>query len=163
MVAVMGISASSKADLLAELDRLGTNLLTAAPGETLFGQDAKLPAESVGMIGRIDPVTSTSATADLDAAVYGSDRIRESETGDIGVKAVSTDLLATLQGRVRSGTFLNEATSRYPAVVLGSVAADASASTAPTGRCRCGWAGDGSPWWASWSPCRWPPRWTARP
>ena len=124
MVAVLGISASSKADLLAQLDRLGTNLLTAEPGETLFSQDAKLPAESVGMVGRIGPVTATSATGDVDVAVYRSDRIPESETGGIAVKAASTDLLATLQGRMRSGTFLNEATSRYPAVVLGAVAAE---------------------------------------
>ena len=124
MVAVMGISASSKADLLAELDRLGTNLLTVAPGQTLFGQDAKLPVQSVGMVRRIAPVTGTSATADLDTAVYRNDRIPDDETGGIAVKAASADLLATLQGRARSGTFLNEATSRYPAVVLGSVAAE---------------------------------------
>ena len=50
MVSVLGISASSKADLLAELDRLGTNLLTVTPGRTLFGDDAVLPKEAVGMI-----------------------------------------------------------------------------------------------------------------
>ena len=35
MVAVLGISQSSRADLLARLDRLGTNLLVAGPGESL--------------------------------------------------------------------------------------------------------------------------------
>lgn len=124
MVAVVGISASSKADLLAELDRLGTNLLTVSPGETLFGEDAKLPLGSAGMVGRIGPVTATGASATVDVPVYRSDRIPESETGGIAVRAVSTDLLATLQGRARSGAFLNEATSRYPAVALGSVAAE---------------------------------------
>lgn len=124
MVAVVGISASSRADLLAQLDRLGTNLLTVAPGETLFGQDAKLPLESVAMIARIGPVTATSATSTVDVGVYRSDRIPETETGGIAVKAVTTNLVSTLQGRVRTGTFLNEATSRYPAVVLGSVAAE---------------------------------------
>ena len=124
MVAVTSISASSKADLLADLDRLGTNLLTVAPGETLFGQDAKLPPEAVGMVRRIGPVNAVSATAALDVAVYRSDRIPENQTGGIAVQAASTDLLATLQGRMRSGTFLNEATARYPAVVLGSVAAE---------------------------------------
>ena len=40
MVAVVGISASSRADLLAELDELGTNLLQVQPGSDLFGEDA---------------------------------------------------------------------------------------------------------------------------
>ena len=43
MVAVVGISASSRADLLAELDRLGTNLLQVAPGSDPFGEEATLP------------------------------------------------------------------------------------------------------------------------
>ena len=34
IVAVLGISASSKADLLAQLDALGTNLLTVTPGQS---------------------------------------------------------------------------------------------------------------------------------
>ncbi len=46
MVAVLGISASSRADLLAELDRLGTNLLEVRPGQSFFGQDAKLPQDA---------------------------------------------------------------------------------------------------------------------
>ncbi len=124
MVAVVGISSSSKSDLLDQLDRLGTNLLTVAPGETLFGQDAKLPSSSVGMISRIGPVSSAAATAKLDAAVYRSNRMPESETGGIAVQAASTNLLATLQGKVSKGDFLNEATSRYPAVVLGALAAE---------------------------------------
>ena len=40
MVAVVGISASSRADLLAELDRLGTNLLQVQPGNSPFGEAA---------------------------------------------------------------------------------------------------------------------------
>ena len=56
MVAVLGISSSSRADLLAQLDSLGTNLLRVTPGETFFGADAKLPLESRGMLRRIGPV-----------------------------------------------------------------------------------------------------------
>ena len=40
MVAVVGISSSSRADLRPQLDALGTNLLTVAPGQTFFGDDA---------------------------------------------------------------------------------------------------------------------------
>ena len=124
MVAVLGISASSKADLLAQLDRLGTNLLTVSPGQTLFGDDASLPKESVGMIGRIGPVEAVSATGNVDATVRRSDLIPTSETGGLSVRAARSDLLPVLGATVRSGTFLNAATERYPTVVLGSVAAE---------------------------------------
>ena len=53
MVAVVGTSTSSRAQLNRLLDSLGTNLLTVAPGLTLFGEEATLPDQSVAMIGRI--------------------------------------------------------------------------------------------------------------
>src|SRR5437016_344989 len=43
MVAVVGVSASSQANLLAQIDQLGTNLLTIAPGTTTFGSTEVLP------------------------------------------------------------------------------------------------------------------------
>ncbi len=124
MVSVVGISASSRADLEATLDRLGTNLLTVTGGSTLLGDDAKLPKESVGMVGRIGPVVSVSATGDVDATVRRSDLIPAGETGGIAVRAARVDLLTTVGATVASGTWLNAATSRYPVVVLGSVAAE---------------------------------------
>ncbi|MEV1318756.1 ABC transporter permease [Micromonospora arborensis] len=124
MVAVVGISSSSRADLDRTLDRLGTNLLTVAPGNTLFGDQAKLPVESVAMIGRIAPVTGVAATGQLpDTPVYRSDRIPSGETGGIAARAAQLGLLGTVGATVRSGTWLNGATERYPAVVLGDAAA----------------------------------------
>ena len=75
MVAVLGISQSSKADLIAQLDRLGTNLLRVAPGSTLFGETAKLPAEAPGMIGRIGPVLHVTPTGTVTGTVRRTDRI----------------------------------------------------------------------------------------
>ncbi|HEV2758230.1 MAG TPA: ABC transporter permease [Acidimicrobiales bacterium] len=124
MVAVLGISSSSKADLLAQLDRLGTNLLTVSPGQTLFGQDASLPKQSVGMIGRIGPVESVSATGNVSAIIRRNDLISPQQSGGLGVRAARTDLLGVLGATVRSGRFLDGATERYPAVVLGAVAAE---------------------------------------
>jgi putative ABC transport system permease protein len=124
MVAVLGISSSSRSDLLAELDALGTNLLTVAPGQTMFGEDASLPPEASGMIGRIGPVQSTAATATVDAAVYRTDQIPESESGGISVRAADPELATTLAAGLAQGSFLNDATARYPAVVLGHVAAE---------------------------------------
>ncbi|RZT81621.1 putative ABC transport system permease protein [Micromonospora violae] len=124
MIAVVGISSSSRAELDRALDALGTNLLTVEPGNTLFGADAQLPEESIAMIGRIGPVTEVSATGQVsDAKVYRSDRIPAAETGGIATRAARLDLLGTVGAEVATGTWLNEATARYPAVVLGATAA----------------------------------------
>lgn len=47
-----GVSASSRADLTAALERLGADLLTVAAGDDVFGEEPPLPAESIPMIGR---------------------------------------------------------------------------------------------------------------
>src|ERR1700727_457514 len=47
MVAVVGISASSQAQLLATIDALGTNLLTVSPGTTFSGANEGLPDTGV--------------------------------------------------------------------------------------------------------------------
>jgi putative ABC transport system permease protein len=125
MVAVVGISTSSRAELNRTLDRLGTNLLTAGPGQSLFGEAASLPAESVAMVGRIGPVRSVTATGAVPGVyVYRNDRIPEGETGSIAVQAARLDLPDTVGLSVGSGTWLNQATEAYPAVVLGSKAAE---------------------------------------
>jgi putative ABC transport system permease protein len=125
MVAVVGTSSSSRAQLDRLLNSLGTNLLTVAPGLTLFGEEATLPDESVAMIGRIRTVESVTAIGLLaDARVYRTNRIPAVQSGGIGTYAVRTDLLDTVHGTVRSGIWLNEATARYPAVVLGAATAE---------------------------------------
>jgi putative ABC transport system permease protein len=125
MVAVVGISTSSRAKLDRLLDSLGTNLLTAGPGQTLFGENAILPNESVAMIRRIRQVESVTAIGQLpDAKVYRSDKIPAPQSGGIGTYAVRTDLLDTVGATLASGTWLNAATARYPAVVLGATTAE---------------------------------------
>jgi putative ABC transport system permease protein len=124
MVAVVGISSSSRADLDRQLAALGTNLLTVAPGNTLGGADATLPTESVAMISRIRPVNQVAATGKVPAAkVYRSDRIPAVESGGIAVRAAYLNLPQAVGAHLADGTWLNAATARYPAVVLGSAAA----------------------------------------
>jgi putative ABC transport system permease protein len=123
MVAVLGVSESSRADLIAELDRLGTNLLTVAPGEATSGQDAVLPVEAPAMVGRIAPVESVSATAELHASVYRNDHIPKGQTGSVSVLAAEAGLLRAVGGTVRRGAWLSPATATYPGVVLGATAA----------------------------------------
>ena len=123
IVAVVGISESSRANLLASLDRLGTNLLTVTAGQSLLGSDSSLPEDASGMVERIGPVAAVSGTTGVDASVRRTDLVPESQTGGIDVVAAETDLDETLGLGLARGTFLNDATSAYPAVVLGSVAA----------------------------------------
>ena len=124
MVAVLGISESSRSDLLASLDRLGTNLLTVSPGTSFGGDQVTLPQEAPAMIERIGPVESVAWVGTVDATVRRTDRIPEEQTGGISVVAADLDILDTLRGTVATGTFLNAATARYPVVVLGAKAAE---------------------------------------
>ncbi|MEU8268325.1 ABC transporter permease [Sphaerisporangium sp. NPDC049002] len=124
MLGVVGISASSQEDLNRQLSALGTNLLTISPGNSMFGEGSHLPSESESMIGQIGPVTSVTATGTTSAKVYRNDHIPESQSGGIGVQAARLNLLTDVGATVVSGTWLNGATHRYPAVVLGSRAAD---------------------------------------
>jgi putative ABC transport system permease protein len=139
MVAVLGISTSSRADLLAQLDALGTNLLRVTPGETFLGDEARLPSESLGMLRRVGPVERVAATGNTGASVRRSDQIPEAETGGISVLAADPELLGTLGGELASGRFLDRATARYPAVVLGAKAAERLGITAAG---RQVWLGD---------------------
>jgi putative ABC transport system permease protein len=77
------------------------------------------------MIGRIGSVESVTAIGLLpDAKVYRTDRIPAPQSGGIGTYAVRTDLLDTVGATVASGTWLNDATAQYPAVVLGATTAE---------------------------------------
>jgi len=125
LVAVLGISSSSRAQLIAQIDALGTNLLTVTPGQSLDGGQAVLPATAPAMVRRIGPVQSAAAIGDVTANVYRNDRIPAANTDAITVFSAQTNLLQTLQGHLARGRFLNPATARFPAVVLGPSAAAA--------------------------------------
>ena len=123
MVAVLGLSESSRADLNDQLDALGTNLLVVQPGQDMMGEDATLPDSSVDMIARVPTVEATAATYAVDATVQKSDRVPDAQTGGITVAAVSPDLFTAVSAQLRRGRWLDAATGAYPAVVLGSTTA----------------------------------------
>jgi putative ABC transport system permease protein len=124
MIAVVGISTSSREDLNRQLEALGTNLLTVGPGENLFGEESHLPASAVAMIGQIGPVSSVAATGAVpDARVYRNDKVPVGQSGSIAVLAAGPGLPDTVGASLSGGVFLNQATGRYPAVVLGASAA----------------------------------------
>jgi putative ABC transport system permease protein len=122
MIVVTGIPASSQAALLDRLTALGTNSLQAA---ALPDQDppAALPESAVAMVRRIGPVTAVSAVANTHSFVRRNDRVDPRDGSGLTVLASRLDLPYTINARIRAGTWLTEATGRFPAVVLGSVAA----------------------------------------
>ncbi|MGH9258898.1 MAG: ABC transporter permease [Acidimicrobiales bacterium] len=125
MVAVLGISESSKSNLLASLDKLGTNLLVVEPGGGFIGrEDAALPTTSEAMLRRIGPVEEVSSVTSVDATVLRTDLAPSDRTGGITVKAADTELLDTLVGEMADGEWLDETRANLPVVVLGSVTAE---------------------------------------
>ncbi|WP_211128320.1 ABC transporter permease [Streptomyces yatensis] len=132
MISVVGISASSKEELLRELDKLGTNMLVVTPGTDLVSQKpVPMAKDAAGRVARIDGVERVGATGLLDHTVRRSEKIDHMITGGISVQSATEDLLTTLRGSVRSGTWLNAATGKYPSVVLGDVAARRLGITEP--------------------------------
>jgi putative ABC transport system permease protein len=124
IVAVLGLSSSSQAGLLAEIDKLGTNLLTVANGQTLGGDTAELPVAAPGMISRIGPVTAVQYTGAVSGVnAYRTPLIPSINTNALSVQATSLDLPATVGTSVAQGRFLNPATAREPVAVLGAAAA----------------------------------------
>lgn len=123
MVSVLGVTRSSQAEVLAQIDRVGTNLLTVANGKDIRGGEAELPVTAGAAVARTDGVLSSAATAVLDVPVYRNDRIPSGRTGGLSVRVTDPALLETLDGALLHGRFLDAALARYPAVVLGHYAA----------------------------------------
>jgi putative ABC transport system permease protein len=123
IVGVLGITQSSESDLVAQIDQLGTNLLTVQNGRGFNGAEGILPQTAPAMIGHMAGVEHVSATALLAPSVYRTDRVPAFETGGIGVRAADSSLLSALDGSLLHGTYLNAATSRYQVAVLGFGAA----------------------------------------
>jgi putative ABC transport system permease protein len=124
IVAVLGLAASSSAALLAEIQALGTNLLTVTNGQTLTGAPAELPEAAPGMIARIAGVTAVQATATITGVnVYKSPLIPAIQTNGLSVDAATLGLPAVAGTSIAQGRYLNPATARQPVAVLGATAA----------------------------------------
>jgi putative ABC transport system permease protein len=124
IVAVLGLAASSSAALLAEIQALGTNLLTVADGQTFSGSTAELPVTAPGMIARLPGVTAVQDTGKVAAvAVYKSPYIPAVNTNGLSVQAATLGLPAAAGTTLAQGSYLNAATEREPVAVLGASAA----------------------------------------
>jgi putative ABC transport system permease protein len=124
IVAVLGLASSSQAGLLAEISRLGTNLLTVANGQTFTGATAELPVAAPGMIARLPGVTAVQETGTVSGvSAYRSPHIPSIHTNALSVDASTLGLPGVLGTSLAQGRYLNAATAREPAAVLGAAAA----------------------------------------
>ena len=124
IVAVLGLSASSQAGLLAEINQLGTNLLTVSNGQSLTGGTAELPTAAPGMIAAISSVQRVQSTGTVVGAnAYRNPYVPSVDSNGLAVQAASLKLLPIVATSVAQGHYLNAATVQEPVAVLGAVAA----------------------------------------
>jgi putative ABC transport system permease protein len=124
IVAVLGLSSSSQAGLLAQIDQLGTNVLTVTTGQSLTGQPAELPTTAPGMIGRISGVAQVQDVGTVNnASAYRNQLIPPIDTNSLTVDAATLGLLQTVGTSIAQGSYLNAATAQEPVAVLGADAA----------------------------------------
>jgi putative ABC transport system permease protein len=124
IVAVLGLSASSQAGLLAEINQLGTNLLTATNGQSATGSPVELPTTAPAMIGRISGVQQVQSTATINGiGAFRSPFIPKVDTNGLTVDATTVDLLPVVATTLAEGQYLNAATAREPVAVLGATSA----------------------------------------
>jgi putative ABC transport system permease protein len=133
VVAVLGVSASSQAGLLRQIEALGTNLLTVRAGDNAFGDNATLPSSAPAMVARLPGVERVAHVGKVSGAVYRTDQVPAVSTGGITIMASSRDLPETLEVAVKAGTWLTEASERLPVTVLGSASARRLGITEITG------------------------------
>src|SRR5262249_16908321 len=128
------LSASSSAGLLAQIAKLGTNLLTVTNGQNLFGGTAELPKTAPAMIARIPAVTAVQATGTVDATVYRSPLIPAINTGALALPPANTPAPSAAPAPPRPlpppaaptpppGHSPTPPTARDPVAVLGAAAA----------------------------------------
>ena len=124
IVAVLGLAASAKAGLLAEIDRLGTNLLTVTNGEDFSGNTVELSQAAPAMIARLHDVTQVQDIgAVTGVSAFRSPFVPTTETNALTVDAATLGLPSVAGTSLTQGKFLNSATAREPVAVLGATTA----------------------------------------
>ncbi|MDH6182235.1 putative ABC transport system permease protein [Microbacteriaceae bacterium SG_E_30_P1] len=125
LTAISGIAATNRAQLLAELDGLGANLLVVSPGYGPDNQLVPLPETAPGMLERLDDVEEVGVLGKLpdDVHVYRTDLVPPGQTNGLTVYSADPGLLSAIEGSIAAGEWFDEATRGLPVTVLGSGAA----------------------------------------
>ena len=109
LTAITGIAASDRAQLLAELDQQGANLLVIQPGTDPAGDPVSIPSTAPGMLERVDGVDAIGViekVADA-ASVYRTSIVPAAQTGGLGVRVANLGLLDALDGTLADGEWFD--------------------------------------------------------
>ena len=125
ITAITGIAASNQAQLLAELDELGANMIMVQPG---YGPDSKpvaLPDTAAGMIERVKGVEQVGVLEKVPdgTGVYRNDLMPKSQGNGLTAYAASPEFLSSVEGSVAKGSWFDETDRSLPVTVLGAAAA----------------------------------------
>ncbi|MCU1440358.1 MAG: Macrolide export ATP-binding/permease protein MacB [Rhodoglobus sp.] len=133
LTAITGIAASNQAQLLAELDDLGANMVVVMPGNGPDNVPVPLPDTAAGMISRVDHVEEVGVLENVPegVGVYRNDLIPSGQTNGLTAYAVDPDFLSAVEGSVAKGTWFDEASRGLPVTVLGAAAAARLGITEP--------------------------------
>jgi putative ABC transport system permease protein len=125
LTAITGIAASNQAQLLAELDDLGANLIVVQPGADSSGTLVPLPETAGPMIERVDEVEQVGTLRSVPdgVAAYRNDLVPAGQKNGINVVAADPSFLSAIEGTMAKGEWLTEANRSLPVAVLGSSAA----------------------------------------
>ncbi len=126
LVALTGASASQRANLLAELDRMGADLAVVAPGPGPDREPVPLPETAPENIARQDGVARVGVfeTPPDSLAVYRTDLVPDTETGGLHVAVARPDVFAAIDATLASGRWFDDASRALPVAVLGAIAAE---------------------------------------
>ena len=125
LTAITGIAASNQAQLLAELDDLGANLVSVQPGIGPGDEFVPLPETAPGMLARVDGVEEVGVLRNVPEGigVYRNDLIPAGQGNGLSAFAADPAFLSAVEGRVTVGTWFDEGTRGLPVTVLGASAA----------------------------------------
>lgn len=123
LVAVLGLSESSRAQLSDELSRLGTNLLVVSAGTGFGTEDAAMDPVASDRIARIGAVQESSAVTSTDAVLLRNEWMSSNDTRGLSLVGADDSLLDTLNGTIAEGAWPDESWESAPLGVIGAEAA----------------------------------------
>ncbi|BCJ64933.1 ABC transporter permease [Polymorphospora rubra] len=126
LTGLTGVAASNRAALLAELDRMGADLIVVEPGAGPDGTTVPLPETAPAMIRRMAGVDRVGVVEQVPEGlrVYRTDLVPPGEHNGLGVIAARTDLLDAIGTGLRAGSWFAPGARPLPVTVLGATAAD---------------------------------------
>lgn len=136
LTAITGIAASNQAQLLADLDKLGANMIVVQPGTGADNNPVPLPQTAPGLVGRVAGVERVGVLTQVpaDVGVYRNDLIPASQGNGLTAFAADPGFLRSVEGEVTAGSWFDDRTRSLPVTVLGATAAARMGITEPGAR-----------------------------